>query len=113
MSKRILILSANPEGTSALDLDTEKREIREALKGSDYIIETRGAVRPEDLQGALLEVKPQIVHFCGHGEGTEGIVLMNDRGNIEFAPTAALANLFKIFQDSIECIVLNACYTEV
>lgn len=113
MSKRILILSANPEGTSSLDLDTEKREIRQALKGSDYIIETRGAVRPGDLQQALLEVQPQIVHFCGHGEGTDGIVLVNDEGNIEFASTAALAKLFEIFQENIECIILNACYTEV
>ena len=113
MTKRILILSANPEGTSSLDLDTEKREIRQSLKGSDYMIETREAVRPADLQQALLEVQPQIVHFCGHGEGTEGIVLVNEDGNIKFAPTPALAKLFKIFQDSIECIVLNACYTEV
>ncbi|MEM7590193.1 MAG: CHAT domain-containing protein [Cyanobacteria bacterium P01_A01_bin.83] len=113
MSKRILILSANPEETSALDLNIEIREIRQALKGSDFIIETRGAVRPVDLRQALLEVQPQIVHFCGHGEGTEGILLVNDEGNIEFAPTPALANLFRIFQDSIECIVLNACYTEV
>ncbi|MEM9276342.1 MAG: CHAT domain-containing protein [Cyanobacteria bacterium P01_F01_bin.143] len=113
MSKRILILSANPKGTSALDLNIEIREIRQVLKGSDYILETRGAVRPADLQQALLEVQPQIVHFCGHGEGTEGLVLVGDRGKIKFASTKALANLFKIFQDSIECIVLNACYTKV
>ena len=113
MTKRILILSSNPKGTSALDLDIEKREIREALKGSEFIVETRGAVRPEDLQQALLEVKPQIVHFCGHGEGTEGIILMNDAGEIKFASTQALTDLFKIFSDRIECIVLNACYSEV
>ena len=65
MQTRILILSANPEGTSALDLDIEKREIRQALKGSDFTIETRGAVRPEDLQQALLEVKPQMFTSAG------------------------------------------------
>ena len=113
MTKRILILSSNPKGTSALDLDIEKRTTREALKGSEFDIETRGAVRPKDLQQALLEVKPQIVHFCGHGEGTEGIVLMNDGGEINLASTQALTDLFKIFSDRIECIVLNACYSEV
>nr|MDJ0596762.1 caspase family protein [Pleurocapsa sp. MO_226.B13] len=111
--RKILIVSSNPKGTSALDLDIEKREIREALKGSEFIIETRGAVRSEDLQKALIEVKPQIVHFCGHGEGTEGIVLMNDAGEINFASTQALTDLFKIFSDRIECIVLNGCYSEV
>lgn len=113
MTKRILILSSNPRGTSALDLNIEIRKIRQALKGSDYIVETRGAVRPADLQQALLEVKPQIVHFCGHGKGSEGIVLMDDRGKVHLTSTDALKNLFEIFADSIECIVLNACYSEV
>ncbi|PSB43226.1 hypothetical protein C7B80_24915 [Cyanosarcina cf. burmensis CCALA 770] len=113
MTKRILILSSNPKGTSALDLDIEKREIREALKGFKFNIETRGAVRPKDLQQALVEVKPQIVHFCGHGEGSQGIVLVNDAGEIALVDTQALADLFKIFSARIECIVLNACYSEV
>ena len=42
MTKRILILSANPKGTSALDLEIEKRDIRDALRGSDFTLETRG-----------------------------------------------------------------------
>lgn len=57
MSKRILILSANPKGTLALDLEIEKREIRDALRGSEFIVETRGAVNPEALQLALIKVK--------------------------------------------------------
>ena len=113
MTQRILILSSNPKGTSTLNLEIEKRTIRESLKDSEFVIETREAVRPEDLQEALLKVKPKIVHFCGHGEGADGIVLMNDRGEINFASTGALKNLFKMFSDRIECIVLNACYSEV
>ena len=38
---------------------------------------------------------------------------MNDSGEIHFASTGALTDLFKIFSDRIECIVLNACYSEV
>ncbi|MEM9273886.1 MAG: hypothetical protein AAGA80_13100 [Cyanobacteria bacterium P01_F01_bin.143] len=55
MNKRILILSVNPKDTSALDLETEKREIRNILKGSNFDIETRGAVRAGDLQCGKLE----------------------------------------------------------
>ncbi|MEM8723488.1 MAG: CHAT domain-containing protein [Cyanobacteria bacterium P01_G01_bin.39] len=113
MKKRVLILSANPKGTSVLDLDIEKKAIRQALNGTPFEPEPRGAVTPEDLHLALLEVQPHVVHFCGHGEGTEGIVLMDDAGKVKFASTSALANLFKLFQDTIECIVLNACYSEV
>ncbi|MGK7893173.1 MAG: CHAT domain-containing protein [Xenococcus sp. (in: cyanobacteria)] len=115
MTKRILILSANPKDTSALDLETEKREIRNILKSSNFDIETRGAVRAGDLQEYLLEIKPQIVHFCGHGNGTDGIALVNDKGKTYHVSTQALVDLFKIeiFQNTIECVVLNACYSEV
>lgn len=115
MTKRILILSANPKNTSALDLEIEKREIRNVLKGSKFYIETRGAVRAGDLQEYLLEIKPQIVHFCGHGNGTDGIALVDNNGNTYLLDTQALVDLFKIkvFQNTIECIVLNACYSEV
>ena len=113
MKKRVLILSANPKSTSVLDLGIEKKAIRQALNGTPFEPEPRDAVTPEDLHLALLEVQTHVVHFCGHGEGTEVIVLMDDVGKVKFASTSAFPNLFKLFQDIIECIVLNACYTEV
>ncbi|MEH2124303.1 CHAT domain-containing protein [Nostoc sp.] len=115
--KRILILASNPKGTSVLDLDREIRDIREGLKLSpnrdEFDIEVRGAVRPSDLRRAMLEVKPQIVHFCGHGSGKDGLVLENDQGNEHFVNSDALSKLFKQFSDNVECILLNACYSEV
>ncbi|MDZ8106423.1 MAG: CHAT domain-containing protein [Nostoc sp. DedQUE12a] len=115
--KQILILASNPKGTSVLDLDREIRDIREGLRRSqnrdEFIIETRGAVRPKDLWRAMLEVKPQIVHFCGHGMGSQGLVLENDDGNERPATTEALSELFRIFSDRVECVLLNACYSEV
>ncbi len=38
------------------------------------------AVRPRDLQRAMLEVEPQIVHFSGHGAGDEGLVFEDEIG---------------------------------
>jgi WD40 repeat protein len=115
--KQILILASNPKGTSVLDLDREIRDIREGLRRSpnrdDFDIEMRGAVRPIDLRRALLEVKPQIVHFCGHGSGEGGLVLEDDDGNEQFVKNEALSRLFEVFADRVECIVLNACYSEV
>ena len=82
--KTILILASNPKGTSVLDLDREIRDVREGLRRSpnrdEFRIEVRGAVRPIDLSRALLEVEPQIVHFCGHGTGDKGLVLEEDDG---------------------------------
>lgn len=115
--KTILILASNPKGTSVLDLDREIRDIREGLRRSQnrdqFDLEVRGAVRPIDLSRALLEVQPQIVHFCGHGSGEEGLVLEDDQGNAHPISSDALANLFKQFSSTVECILLNACYSEV
>lgn len=59
----------------------------------------------------MLDYKPQIVHFSGHGAGYNGLILEDETGNLKLVNTEALANLFKLFS-GIECIVLNACYSE-
>jgi WD40 repeat protein len=116
MVKTILVLASNPKGTQPLDLNKEVREIREGLMRSknrdEFFLEWRGAVRPEDLRYALSEVKPQILHFCGHGTGQQGLVLEDDEGQEHLVGTDVLQRLFKIFSDHLECILLNACYSE-
>ncbi|MBW4659747.1 MAG: CHAT domain-containing protein [Drouetiella hepatica Uher 2000/2452] len=101
--KTILILASNPNGTSVLDLDREIRDIREGLRRSQncdqFHIELRGAVRPIDLRRLLLEVKPQIVHFCGHGDGEDGLILEDDDGKAQLVKSDELARLFEIFAD--------------
>ncbi|NKB18585.1 MAG: adenylate/guanylate cyclase domain-containing protein [Pseudanabaena sp. CRU_2_10] len=83
--KRILILSANPKDTSALRLSEEVREIQMSLDRSTYRdrleVMTRWAVLVKDLQSILLDLKPQIVHFSGHGTKTEGLALENEQGS--------------------------------
>ncbi|MEM7595413.1 MAG: CHAT domain-containing protein [Cyanobacteria bacterium P01_A01_bin.83] len=119
-TKKILILSSNPRKTTVLDIDIEMREIREALRRAEncaqFSLEFRVAVRPRDLSLALLEVKPNIVHFCGHGTGSQGIVLENKAGDQHLVETETLTELLKIVDEaehSIECVILNACYSEV
>jgi hypothetical protein len=115
--KKILILAANPQGTSHLRLDREVRAIDEGLRrshlGDGFQIEQRWASRPRDVQRALLDVEPQIVHFCGHGEGQVGLVLEDETGRVKLVSTEALSKLFELFADRVECVLLNACYTEV
>ena len=71
------------------------------------------AVRPDELQKLFLEHRPRIVHFSGHGAGEEGLVLESDAGQVQLVSTQALSNLFKNFAGTIECVLLNACYSEV
>jgi hypothetical protein len=114
--KRILILSANPKDTSKLRLDEEVREIQTGLerakKRDGFEIITKWAVRPDDLRRALLDYEPEIVHFSGHGAGKYGLALEDNTGKSQMVSTESLAKLFKLFQTQIECVLLNACYSE-
>jgi hypothetical protein len=116
MKKNLLVLSANPKGTTVLQLEREIRNIREGLERSQnreqFKIEQRGAARVKDLRQGLLDIKPTIVHFCGHGTGERGLVLEDDAGEPYLASTEALSGLFGTLPDQIECVLLNACYAE-
>jgi hypothetical protein len=115
--KTILILGANPKDTSTLRLDEEVREIdaglQRAKKRELFDLKQRWAVRVEDVYQALLDFKPQIVHFSGHGTGEDGLALEDETGKLKLLDTEALAQLFELFSSTIECVVINACYSEV
>ncbi|MGK7930274.1 MAG: AAA-like domain-containing protein [Microcystaceae cyanobacterium] len=115
--KKILLLSANPKDTTQLRVDEEMREIREGLQRSkqrdNFVLETRLAVRYKDLRRAILDYEPNIVHFSGHGAGEEGLFFEDETGQTKLVKADALARLFELFAESIECVILNACYSEV
>ena len=79
-SIKLLVLIANPTLVSQapLRLDAEVRLIDEALRRSrhreQFKLFTQLATRPIDLRRSLLDYRPQIVHFSGHGTGEEGWV---------------------------------------
>jgi hypothetical protein len=114
--RKILFLASNPTGTGRLRLDKEQREIAEGLKRSNerdrFDLIPIFAVRVIDLRRNLLDHSPRIVHFAGH-DGAGGIVVENDQGQPTQVPNDALAGLFELCAGQIECVLLNACYSEV
>lgn len=116
-SKTILLLAANPKGTTPLRLDEEVREIDAGLQRArnrdQFVLEQKWAVRPRDIQRGMLDSKPSIVHFSGHGTGDEGLVFEDETGIASLVDGEALAGLFELFADQVECVVLNGCYSEV
>ncbi|GAB4200250.1 MAG: hypothetical protein Fur006_51660 [Coleofasciculaceae cyanobacterium] len=112
-TRKILILAANPNG---LRLDQEIRGIEEAIKRANkrdqFEIRTRQALRPMDIMIALGEERPQIVHFCGHGKADGSLVLEDDGGQDKAVKPEALAELFELYADCVECVLVNACYSE-
>ncbi|WP_248277569.1 CHAT domain-containing protein [Brasilonema sp. UFV-L1] len=117
-TRTILILAVNPKTTLPLRLGEEVRDIdagllQRAKKREQFEIKQQWAVRVRDVYRALLDVKPQIVHFSGHGAGDEGLALEDETGQVRFVDAEALAGVFKLFASEVECVVLNACYSEV
>lgn len=112
---KILILAANPH--KDLNLDREIRDLRNVIQQSrkqeEFEVIDALAVRVQDLQELFLRHKPQIVHFCGHGNDEKGLVFENDKGG-EQVDTAALTELLQLSYNAqpIQCVLLNACYSE-
>jgi len=117
--KKILILTANPTNTKPLRLSEEVRDIKNAWERSQnreqFEIIVEEAVRPQEFRRTLLDHRPDIVHFSGHGGGEQGLALMADNGEAFLVKVAPLAKLFKALQEifSIDCVFLNACYSDV
>lgn len=113
---KILFLSADPDNVVYRPhLGTELREIAGELTMSAnrdrFQLESKWAIRTEDLQRALLGQRPDIVHFSGHGS-TEGIFLEDNSGSKKIVSKEALAQLFEAFKDCIHVVFLNACHTQ-
>ncbi len=117
MERTILILAANPKDTSRLRLDQEVREIdnglQRARRRDEFVLKQVLAARPVDVRRAMLDWKPNIVHFCGHGAGDDGIAFEDETGNTKLVNAQVLTGFFELFSDKVECVVLNACYSEM
>ncbi|MCA9037678.1 MAG: CHAT domain-containing protein [Planctomycetaceae bacterium] len=112
---KILVLAANPLNTDPLRLDEEIREIQSRIRAGDFRdhfeLVPRLAVRADDLLQAFNELRPDIVHFSGHGSENAELIIEDDQGNASPVSTAALSALFKHLKDNIRLVLLNACHT--
>jgi hypothetical protein len=113
---KILILAASPKGMIQLRLNEELREIKSGLRRAtareQFLIESAEAAQYRDIRRSIMDFKPQIVHFCGHGEGENGLVFEDGTGKAKLVDAEALAGLFELFTEHVKCVVLNACYSE-
>ena len=112
----ILFLSADPADAVRLRLGEELREIHEKLQLSKrrdlFRLEQRMSVRPADFTQAILDTQPQIVHFSGHGSEAGALCFENLSGVMMPVAPDALSALFKQFSDLVNCVLLNACFSE-
>lgn len=113
---KILFLGASPINQDRLRIDEEVRNIENGLKlaslRDNFELKSEWAVTPKSLQQAMLDEKPTIVQFSGHGH-TGGIALEDSLGNSKLIDINALGSLFELFSDKVQCVFLNSCYSEL
>lgn len=138
----IAFFTANPSSLAKLDLDGELHAIQAELKAIDrdvFRFAHRPAATPADLQRLLLEERPVVVQFSGHGRGADGsssplsrelgptrklvldddpdlvptgVMLQGDEASrAKVVSGAALGQLFSTIGRSIRLVVLNACHS--
>jgi CHAT domain-containing protein len=110
----ILYLAASPKNLPHLRSDLEMRKVKEKLQlGRDrdaFRLEYCVASRLEDISQALLDFKPQVVHFSGHGDAAGGVYVEDETGLSELTNPDGLAKLFGQHR-SIRCVIVNACHS--
>ena len=96
---KVLFLASDPFKQNALALDDEIRAITAKLRSADYRdsveLVSSFAVQPNDLQALLLEHRPHVVHFSGHGSQAEQLILKDKRGQATPVSKEALVQLIR------------------
>lgn len=106
---RLLLVPTNIPGTDALDVEQEEENIRSTLKNTSIEIFKPTSQRIEDFMSMLLECKPHIIHFVGHGEN-DSILFKNRKG--EKIHVGEVLGQMLLNTDVIpKVVILNACFT--
>lgn len=114
-SKRVLFLAASPWDEARIGFDAEYRKIKQALRQSNlreqFEFELSLALQADDIQQEINQFKPHVIHFSGHGT-EDALAFSNSHDKAEWVDMENLRGLFKIIATHVECVVLNACYSE-
>ena len=112
----ILFISADPTDLTRIRLGKEIREIQEKIQLSKFrdriIFYQRMSARSEDISQSLLDINPTIVHFSGHGTSSGALCFEDNMGKTHPITSEALSALFQQFSKQLQCVILNACYSE-
>jgi CHAT domain len=98
--------------TDRVRLDEECRDIEEglaAIPNRPIAFKSKWSVRVQDLQRALLEESPSLVHISAHGDEYGRMLLESPSGGSEPMEFGALREFFRVFRGSVRCVVLSYC----
>lgn len=112
---KLLIVVAEPEGEDRIDLDLDVRAIMDEIAKSAYRDQVQlkmvVAARPRDVINELTDFKPTLVHFTGHGNKHE-LVLLNPMDDLAVPVSAQSVSKLINGCPSVRVIVFSACYSD-
>lgn len=117
-SEVVLFCAADPgEPVNRLSLDEECRDIKERLavgrEGQRFRLEVCLATSHKQFVQEMLTSAPSYVVFSGHGTARGELCFRHHIHDIPHPVSAeAMADLFEIFANQVQCVILNACYSE-
>jgi len=110
----ILFIAANPVDQKQLRLDEEIRAIEQMILKSahrDSIkLESKWAVRTEDLLQGINQYEPHIIHFSGHGSQEE-IVFLDNSGHTKCISKDAIVQVMAAISSKIQLVFFNTCFS--
>jgi hypothetical protein len=115
---KVMVLTANPSGTSPIEWGREAATIRRiAVRESNprpIEVEVYTAFESTDFELFVKQKKPTIIHFSGHGTEQKKFVLDDGSGYAHHFSYVAMGEIFRrLLQEGIRvrCILLNGCFT--
>lgn len=100
-----------------LDIAEEVSRIEHRLRIDALATKTQVTYKPSlvysELITYVLQTRPDILHFSGHGMQDGSLVVKNERNEPHFLSPATLVELIRIFQGEIRLVFLNACWSDV
>lgn len=113
----VLLVSASPDGPVRIRVDKEFRKIIEKVRGSKYRDRFRfvqlQAARFEDLQTALHEHNPQVLHISSHGHDDGSLQFEAGDENSGRVSKKRMLRLLKALRDNLRIVIVNACHSRV
>ena len=110
---KVLFLSSDPSNESRLHLGKELQAIKDKLKDNkEFSIYEHMATTPNDVMQEIMTLKPQIVHFSGHGSAEGELKFEDETGKAKPVAPEALATLFSCTKEFVKCVLVNTCYAE-
>jgi tetratricopeptide (TPR) repeat protein len=113
---RILVLTANPTGTTPLRSDRELKAITEVIERAEYRDRfAEPAFAPaagwSDLSRGLRAHDPHILHYSGHGEHDGDLAFEDDAGVQDPVRLEHVRDLLAAMHADVRMVVLNACWS--